>query len=96
MYRQKNTGNEIEDEIEQCRSILKQWDDGLLSVGECECRIHDLFLDPFFKAIEDGEEYIRFGSCCCSSHPPDRTFVVKFTIQPHGFVAKKLDINCDE
>jgi hypothetical protein len=78
-----------EDFVEQVRFLLKLWEDGLLIAGEFECRIHDLFLEPFFEYIEKGETYIRFGSCCCRSHPPDRTFKIEITIQPHGFTAKK-------
>jgi hypothetical protein len=77
--------------VEKVRELLKLWEDGLLVAGEFDCRIDDLFLVPFFEAMERGGEYIRFGSCCCSSHPPDRSFKVEFTIQPHGFTAKRCE-----
>jgi hypothetical protein len=78
-----------QDTITSVRDILKQWDDGFLSAAEFDCAIHDLGTKSLFDCIERGEEYKRFGSCCCSSHPPDRSFEMEVIIQPHGFTAKK-------
>lgn len=79
-----------EDVVEQVRKLLSQWEAGLLIAGEFECRIHDMFVEPFFKSMESGDTYMRFGSCCCSSHPPNKTFQVEIIIRPHGFIAKRL------
>lgn len=75
---------------EQVREVLKLWDDGLISRGEFECRVHDLFWDPV-AALEKGETVMRFGSCCCSGHEPDRTFKCEITVQPHGYTMKRCE-----
>lgn len=82
--------SELKDRIEQVRAILKEYDDGQTSAMWCEADLHRLFMDPFLAAVEQpGDGYMTFGSCCCSAHPPDRTFKVEITIQPHGFTAKR-------
>jgi len=75
---------------EKMREILKLWDDGLVSRADFDCRLHDMFLDPFLEGLEKGETLMRGGSCCCSSHAPERTFRVEITIQPHGYTAKRV------
>ncbi len=83
---------EIGDRMEQCRAILKEYDDGNSSVLMCEAQLTRVFMDPFLEEVEkwDGG-WVRFGSCCCPAggHAPERTFKVEFTIQPHGFTAKR-------
>jgi hypothetical protein len=81
--------SEPDEVIDQVRALLKQWDDGQCSRAEFACLVHDIFLDSFLPTVEKGETYQRFGSCCCRSHPPDRTFKVEIIIQPHGFTAKR-------
>ncbi len=76
--------------VAEVRKLLKYWDDGLISDGELEGRVHDMALDPMIKEVEGGREFMKFGSCCCASHPPDRTFRMEVTIQPHGLTAKPL------
>ena len=83
---------QIGDRIEKVRAILKQYDNGESSAMWCEADLFHLFMDPFLAAVEKpGDGYMTFGSCCCSSHPPDRTFKVEITIQPHGFTAKRCE-----
>jgi hypothetical protein len=82
--------SDITDEIEKFRAILKAWDDGEASAAQCISDLHGLVVDPFLDALENGEGVMTFGSCCCSSHPPDRTFDVRFTIKPHGYEGKRL------
>lgn len=83
--------SDITDKIEKFRAILKEYDEGeTLSAAQCYSDLHGLVLDPFLDALENGEGVMAFGSCCCSSHPPDRTFRVEFTIQPHGYVGKRI------
>ena len=77
--------------IDKVRNILKQWDDGDISYYEFEFQINDIGIQPLLNCIEQGETYQRFGSCCCSSHPPDRNFKCDITIQPHGFTIKRID-----
>lgn len=77
-----------EDIVAEVRKLLQQWDDGLLVAGEFECLISGL--DEFFEVVEKGETYMRFGSCCCSAHSPNRTFKIEVTIKPHGFIAKRV------
>lgn len=77
-------------DIERARAIIREWDDGLLSMGSAECMLHDIFLDDFLKSIENGSGYMRTGSCCCRSHPPERVFKIQFTITAHGFEAKPI------
>lgn len=79
------------EDIERARAIIQAWDDGLMTMGETECRLHDIFLDDFLKSMENGNGYMRMGSCCCRSHPPDRVFKVQFTITAHGFEAKPIE-----
>ena len=83
--------SEITNEIDRIRAILKEYDDGLLSVSSCLHDIGDTFIAPLLDSLENGDGYMTFGSCCCSAHPPDRTFRVTFTIQPHGFTAKRCE-----
>lgn len=82
--------SEIGDKMEQCRALLKEYDDGNSSVMMCEAQLSRVFMDPFLAEVEkwDGG-WLRFGSCCCREHAPDRTFKVEITIQPHGFTAKR-------
>jgi hypothetical protein len=75
---------------EAVREVLKLWDDGVISRGEFEGRIHKLFWDPI-SWLEKGETVMSVGSCCCSSHPPDRTFKVEITVEPHGYTAKRCE-----
>jgi hypothetical protein len=82
----------MNDIIDKVRSTLKQWDDGLLSRGEFEAELAKLFFDPeMLETLEAGTEIVASGSCCCSSHPPDRTFKVEITITPHGYIARRCD-----
>ena len=75
--------------VERVREALKQWDDGHICLGEFESRVSGNV--EFVEALEAGDTLITFGSCCCSTHPPDRTFKVQITMQPHGFEAKRID-----
>jgi hypothetical protein len=84
----------VTDEMDKFRALLKAYDNGESSAGMCLSDIRDLVLDPFLDALEKGEEVMAFGSCCCSSHPPTRTFDVHFTIKPHGYVAKRAEAAC--
>jgi hypothetical protein len=79
-----------DDIVAKVREILKMWDDGRISLGDFEGRIQRLFWDPV-AWLEKGETVMAFGSCCCSSHPPDRTFRVEITVQPHGYTAKRCE-----
>ena len=82
--------SQLRDQIEQVRSLLKEWDDGDISTADFDSKLDDITLNPILARLEDEGTFIRFGSCCCYSHPPDRTFNVSITIQPHGFTIKKL------
>lgn len=77
----------MRDSVERVRKALQQWDDGLISLGEFESLVRGD--REFVDLLEKGEELMAFGSCCCSGHPPDRTFKVEITIQPHGYTAKR-------
>ncbi len=77
--------------IQEYEAVLKKWDDGLLSAADCLGHLNALALDPFLETLEAGQEYMVYGSCCCSGHPPNRTFKVQFTIEPHGFSAKRCE-----
>jgi len=82
--------SDIADEIEKYRAVLKEYDEGNSSACMCLSELNSLAIDPFLEAVEKpGDGYMTFGSCCCSGHPPDRTFRVEITIQPHGFTAKR-------
>lgn len=81
----------ITEEMDEVRAILKEYDDGHSSPAQCLGDLHALFVGPLLDTLEKGEEYMTFGSCCCSKHEPDRTFKVQFTIQPHGFTAKRCE-----
>jgi hypothetical protein len=81
---------QIEQEIDKYREIIKQYDDGLLSVASCESMLRHIALDRLLEAIEKGNEWLSLGSCCCLWHPPERTFRAEFVIQPHGFTAKRI------
>lgn len=81
--------SQITDKIDAIRAILKEYDDGMSTAASCEHDVGDLFIKPFLDAIENGSGYLTFGSCCCSGHPPNRTFKCEFVIGPHGFEAKR-------
>lgn len=83
--------SQITEEIDRVRAILKQYDDGESSATWCLSDLSSLFIDPLLKAVETGDGYMTFGSCCCSAHPPDRTFKCEITIHPHGFIAKRCE-----
>lgn len=72
------------------QACLKLWEEGHISLGELDSKLGNPYLKAFFGALESGEEVMAFGSCCCSSHPPDRTFTIQITLQPHGYTAKRL------
>lgn len=80
----------FEQTIELVRSILNEWDNGRSSRVECVGSLSRVLLEPLLEGLESGEEWLGIGSCCCSSHPPDREFTVKFKIEPHGFSAKRV------
>ncbi len=83
--------SDITDEIEKFRAVLKTWDDGQSSAAQCLSDLHGIVMDPLLDALENNPEGVMtFGSCCCSSHPPTRTFDVRFTIEPHGYTAKRV------
>jgi len=83
--------SQITEEIDKYRAILKEYDDGLLSACMCEYMLAHIAIDELLEAIEKGDGWMSFGSCCCSGHPPDRTFKAEFTIRPHGFTAKRCE-----
>jgi hypothetical protein len=83
--------SQITDEIAGVRAVLAEYDTGRMSSGECIGRLGDVFLKPFLAAVEKGEGYMTFGSCCCSYHEPDRTFVARVTIKPHGYEVTRAD-----
>jgi hypothetical protein len=80
---------DITEGIDKYRAALKEYDDGLLSSASCLADLNHLAIGQLLDAIENGDGYMTFGSCCCSYHPPDRTFTAAITIQPHGFSAKR-------
>jgi hypothetical protein len=81
-----------EELAEKVRHTLETWEKGHISNGEFHSRIYDLVWDPReFEALEAGETVMAFGSCCCSEHPPDRTFKCEITIQPHGYTIKRCE-----
>jgi hypothetical protein len=76
--------------VAQVRALLQQWEDGLLCAGEFGARINDMFLTPFLRCMESGDEYMTMSSCCCSvEHPPARKLTVEFTLRTHGFSARR-------
>ncbi len=81
--------SDITDQIGKFRAVLKAYDDGESSAAQCYSDLYGLVMDPFLDALEKGEEVMTMGSCCCSSHPPTRTFDVRFTIEPHGYIAQR-------
>lgn len=80
----------MSERVDQIRELLKLWDEGLISEGELDGKLGDPYLKAFFGALESGEETMAFGSCCCLSHSPDRTFMVEVTLRSHGYTAKRM------
>jgi hypothetical protein len=81
---------ERQDTPEEIRKLLAFYDDGMMTQAEFESRVYELFFNPEeWEALENGEEMMAFGSCCCSSHPPTRTFKIEVTLQPHGYTIKR-------
>ena len=81
--------SDITDDLDKVRVIL---DDRTLSPMWQFSLISDLFMKPFLDAVENSEGgYMECGSCCCSGHPPDRSFKVQLTMQSHGFIAKRCE-----
>jgi len=85
--------SDITDKIDRIRAIFAEYDAGMLSHASCLHDIGDVFISPLLDCLENGDGYMTMGSCCCSAHPPDRTFKVKFTIEPHGFTARRCDVD---
>lgn len=77
----------IQQDLEQARAILA---DVRLSAAEKDSYLSAMVVDPILTALEERETFERSGSCCCSSHPPDRTFTVEITIHPHGYRMKRI------
>jgi hypothetical protein len=78
--------------IEETRKWLKAWDDGLITEAEFDTKVSAIFVnvEEWVDLLEKGEEILAFGSCCCSSHKPDKTVEASITIQPHGYLIKKI------
>lgn len=70
---------------------LKRYYAGEITEGELEGQIHDRLVKPMWDAIEQGQEYMTMGSCCCSAHPPDRTFLCELTLMAHGHKLRRID-----
>lgn len=83
--------SQITNEIDKVRAIIKHYDDSKLTASWCLALIREQFMKSFFKDLEEGQDLMSIGSCCCANHPPDRTFKVEFTIEPHGFRAKRIE-----
>ena len=75
---------------EEISKLFKQFDEGVITQGDFESQVHELFFNPV-EWLEKGEVIWTFGSCCCASHVPDRTFKVDVTIQPHGYTIKRSE-----
>lgn len=82
--------DEEKDIPEEVRELLKLWDEGILSRGDFEGKIQELFFNPL-EWLQKGEAIQTFGSCCCVAHPPERTFKVEVTIQPHGYRIRRYE-----
>lgn len=72
------------------RRVLTEWDAGTLSSAELDGWIHKMVFDGFAHEVETGGTFETFGSCCCQSHPPARTFRCDVTVMPHGISVKKV------
>ena len=76
------------------RSLLERLDAGAMSPAELEAHLSDAYfmsvLDHI-ERLEPGDKLVATGSCCCSSHLPERSFTVKVTIQPHGYTLEKVE-----
>jgi hypothetical protein len=73
------------DSIDQVRKILQYWDDGIITSSEFDGLVSDFYLKPMFEHLLAGKSLMQFGSCCCSSHPPTKSFTCEVIIQPHGY-----------
>ena len=81
--------SEITEHIDRIRALIREYDEGRSSVASCLHDIGDTFIAPLLEAVENGDGYMTFGSCCCSSHPPDRKFRCEVVMEPHGFTVKR-------
>lgn len=75
------------------RKLLGQLDRGELTTAELESQLSDAYFSAVLEhleRLEPGEKLMATGSCCCSSHAPERSFTVRVTIQPHGYTIERL------
>lgn len=79
-----------EREVDFVRTLLKEYEDGNISRAEFGGVLHNHVIDPLLDSLEKGNTIFKFGSCCCRSHPPTRSFIVKLKIEPHGYVGYRL------
>jgi len=69
------------------KTYVEMYEEGLITGGEFEARLRELFLEPILAALTRGEGWVSTGSCCCSEHPPSQNIKCIITIEPHGFTA---------
>lgn len=72
---------------EEIKAIVDQYEKGLSSKATIEAIIFDRIVQQLIERPIN----LSMGSCCCRSHPPNETFVVKIVKQPHGYYVKRLD-----
>lgn len=79
------------DTIDQVKEIIQHWEDGIITRAEFDHRLLNIYLKPMFKALIAGEQLMAFGSCCCSSHPPDITVKTEIVIKPRGYTITPIE-----
>jgi hypothetical protein len=77
--------------IAHLRKLLTKYDQGQLTAAEVDSMLYTQQVVPVLEAVERGERYLTSSSCCCSAHPPDRSFTCRVTIHPHGHEITRID-----
>ena len=72
------------DDVARIRQMITDYDEGLNSLAGLEADIYKIVLDDVLEGIREHGRFELAGSCCCSSHPPDKTMTVRIREHAHG------------
>lgn len=72
-------------EVERIRKILKNWDDGFISLGEFEALVSQPFQNEMLQAVTKGRDWGIFRFYCRAEAKMPETYLVKVEIHSAGF-----------
>lgn len=72
------------DDFEWIKKKIAEWDEGLNSIAGIESEIYMHVLSDVLEYVRETGNFRMCGSCCCSSHPPDKNMTVHVREHVHG------------